>query len=340
MKEEPLYIAVDAMGGDYAPSAVIEGAALAQREANGDFRVVLVGDEQKIAYELKRLKVSDLHLLVEHAAETIEMDDSAAEAWRKKKDASISVAMRLQKENRVSAVVSAGHTGAVVVSALLTLGKLSGVDRPAIASLFPTEKDGVVVLDVGANPVCKATNLYQFGIMGSIYTNYIFSRKNPKIGLLSIGEEESKGNQLTWESHKLLSESELNFVGNVEGRDVLKGTSDVVVCDGFTGNVMLKFAEGVEGFLTTWVKKHFRRDLFTKLGAWLLKPSLKRLKRVLDYSEYGGAPLLGVDGVCIICHGGSSPKAVKNAILMAFHMVKSNVNLHIKEKLFQWAKIE
>jgi glycerol-3-phosphate acyltransferase PlsX len=322
-------IAVDAMGGDYAPAAVVEGSILAQNENHGDFKLVLVGEQDKIDRELSRLKATHLPFTVQNASELITMNDHAAESL-KKRDSSIAVGMRIQKEGEVDAFVSGGNTGAVMAHALTSLGRLEGVNRPAIASFLPSEKGIVVVVDAGANAECKAQNLYQFGVMGSIYTSYVLEKKKPRIGLLSVGEESTKGTELTLIAHKLLSDDPfLNFVGNVEGRDVLKGTCDVVVCDGFVGNIVLKFAESIDGFLTWMVKKRVKESLLFRLGAFLVKVSIRDIRKVLDYAEYGGAPLLGVNGVCIICHGESPPKAIKNAVRMAADMVRERVNEHI-----------
>jgi glycerol-3-phosphate acyltransferase PlsX len=326
-------IAVDAMGGDYAPAVVVEGSVLAQNENHRDVELILVGEREKIEGELSRLKATHLPFEVQNASDSIAMDDHAAESLRKK-DSSIAVGMKLQKEGKVDAFVSGGNTGAVMAHALMTLGRLEGVNRPAIASFLPSEKGIVVVVDAGANAECKAQNLYQFGVMGSIYTSYVLRKENPRVGLLSIGEESTKGNELTLTTYKLLNEdSSLNFIGNVEGRDVLKGTCDVVVCDGFVGNIVLKFAESIDGFLTWMVKKRVRESLLFRLGAFLVKVSIRDLRKVLDYSEYGGAPLLGVNGVCIICHGESPPKAIKNALKLAGDMVREKVNEHITKIL-------
>ena len=337
----PVKIALDSMGGDFAPSVLVKGAILAHQESNGDFRLILVGDEVKIKEELKKMGAEGLPFIIQQASESIRMDESATLSL-KKKDSSIAVAMQMQKDGEADAVVSAGHTGAVMTSALITLGRIEGISRPAIATYMPTqrEKDGVLVLDVGANSDCRAQHLLEFGIMGSIYSESVLNKANPRVGLLSIGEESNKGNDLILSSHKLLLESQLNFVGNVEGNKILKGSCDVVVCDGFVGNVMLKFAESIDGFLTSIVKKQIKRNLLSKLGILFLQASLKRLRKVLDYSEYGGAPLLGIDGVCIVAHGGSSPKAIKNAIKVAYHMSKRNVNSKIKEVLSSyWQRI-
>jgi glycerol-3-phosphate acyltransferase PlsX len=330
---EKVKIAVDAMGGDFAPVSEVEGSIWAQRENHDNLEMVLVGEREKIQGELDRLKVKDLPLIIQHASERITMQDEAVESL-KKKDSSIAVGMHLLKEKRVDGFISSGNTGAVMTHALMTLGRLEGIQRPAIASFLPTEKGIAVVLDVGANAECKASNLYQFGVMGSVYTNYVFKKPHPRIGLLSIGEESTKGNEVTLLAHRLLSEDHsLNFIGNVEGRDVLNGTCDVVVCDGFVGNIVLKFAESIDGFLTWLVKKRVKESILFRLGAFLVKVSIRDLRKVLDYTEYGGAPLLGVNGVCIICHGQSPPKAIKNALKLSAEMIRENVNQHIIQAL-------
>ncbi len=330
---DKIKIGLDAMGGDNAPVSIVQGAILASRDKKADYEVVLVGDKGKIQRELQKLNITNPPFEIFHASESIGMEEPATEGVRKKKDSSLGVGMRMQKEGKIDGFVSAGNTGAVMATALLTLGHLEGVDRPAIASYFPTEKGAAVVLDVGANANCRARNLYEFGVMGSIYASYILKREAPRVGLLSIGEESTKGNELTLVSYGLLSESKLNFVGNVEGHDILKGTCDVVVCDGFVGNIMLKFTESIESFLYFLIREELRRSILFRTGAFLLQYPLRSLRKSLDYAEYGGAPLLGVDGVCIICHGKSSPKAIKNAVKLASRMVKEEINEHIREEL-------
>lgn len=335
MASNKIRIAVDAMGGDYAPQAVVQGAVLASQAAEAEIDLILVGDKDRIASELSNLENPTPPFDIEHAPESISMEEHAVEVMRRKKGSSIAVGMNLLKGKKVDAFVSGGNTGVVMATALFKLGRIEGVSRPAIASCLPSEKGIVVVLDVGANAECKPQNLYQFALMGSIYSSYVLKAKKPKVGLLSIGQEQTKGNELILDTHKLLSRSPLNFVGNVEGRDVLKGTCDVVVCNGFVGNIVLKFAESIDGFLVSLVRKRVKESLLFRLGAFLLKISLRDLKKSLDYAEHGGAPLLGVDGVCIICHGDSSPKAILNAIKLASNMVKNEVNSHIKEKVAQ-----
>jgi phosphate acyltransferase len=326
-------IAIDAMGGDNAPFSVVAGAVMGYRILPPDVELILVGQRHRIVEELKALRAEKLAIQIVDASEMIEMGEEPANAIRKKKQSSINVGMNLQKDGKADAFISAGNTGAVMASSLLTLGRLEGVDRPAIAQYLPTEEGVALMLDVGANSDCKAHQLFQFGIMGAIYTKHILKVRNPKVGLLSIGEERSKGNELTIASHKLLDSSGLNFCGNVEGRDILKGTADVVVCDGFVGNIVLKFAESVEGFFWNLLRKTIRGNLFANIGALLMRPAFKSFKHSLDYAEYGGAPLLGINGVCIICHGGSSPKAIMNAILVAVDVVRKQVNKVIQEKL-------
>jgi glycerol-3-phosphate acyltransferase PlsX len=326
-------IAIDAMGGDYAPFSIVAGAVLAHRVFGDDTELTLVGDKSRIEAELLNLNASDLPIRVVHSSQVIGMAEEPAESVRKKPDSSIVAALGLQKNKESDAFISAGNTGAAMAASLIILGRLQAVSRPAIGAFFPTEKGAALVLDVGANSDCKAQNLYQFGLMGSIYFSNIFGNENPRVGLLSIGEEKSKGNELTIASHKLLSAADLNFAGNIEGRDILKGKADVVICDGFVGNIILKFAESIDSFLGELVRRQVKVNLLAKIGALLLAPAFKDLKKNLDYAEYGGAPLLGIDGVSIICHGKSSPKAIKNAVGMARTMVKRNINRLIEDRL-------
>ena len=327
-------IAVDAMGGDSAPQAIVDGALAAAKAANGRFEVVLVGNEDKIKEALSHhSRVSEFPISIHHASQQIEMKDSPTVALRQKKDSSIAVAMKLQKEGEVDAVVSAGNTGAVLASALINLRKIKEVIRPSIGSLIPSGKGVTLLIDAGTNVDCKPAHLLQFGIMGSIFIKQIIGVEYPKVGLLSIGEEESKGNELTQATHQLFKNSNLNFIGNIEGGDILKGKADVVVCDGFVGNIVLKFAESFNKVYSFNLRQKIGKHLQYNLGAYLLKPAFKRLKKAFDYAEYGGVPLLGVRGVCIICHGGSSPKAIKNAILEAEKIINKEVNNHIEQRL-------
>jgi glycerol-3-phosphate acyltransferase PlsX len=328
-----LTIVVDAMGGDGAPQVEVEGAVDAVREAEG-VGVVLVGDEKAIRAELGRFGMAaDPRLMIEPATERIEMGEDPARQVRRKKGASITVATRLLKEQRAQGLVSAGNTGAVVASTLLMLGRIKRVRRPAIATFVPTPSGGAIILDVGANSDCIPADLLQFGIMGHIYARILLGRTDPKVGLLNIGEESSKGNKLVQSSYPLLAESGLNFVGNVEGRDIFAGDADVVVCDGFVGNVVLKFSESVIHLISTLIRDQIGDDLRNRLGALLMKPVFRSLSQQLDYAEYGGAPLLGVDGVVVIAHGSSTPKAIKNAILVAVRSARERINDYIETEL-------
>jgi len=313
-------IAVDAMGGDYAPHEIVMGALEAGRDG---IEVILLGDSESILKELGNNKRDMIDIV--HTTETIAMGEQPANAVRKKKDSSIVRAVQLVKEGKASAFVSAGSTGAVMAAALLGLGRIKGIDRPAIASVIPGKKGGTVLLDVGANVDCKPKNLQQFGIMGYIYADIILGIDNPRVGLLNVGEEESKGNELTLESFPLLKESGVNFIGNVEGRDIFNGMADVVVCDGFVGNVVLKAGEGLAMSLMRMMKDELTRSWLSKMGTVLTLPGLKEIRRRVDYAEYGGAPLLGVNGVVIVCHGSSTAFAVRNAIRVAAGAVSSGL---------------
>jgi|YelNatPaOPRAMG01_1025707.scaffolds.fasta_scaffold00033_65 glycerol-3-phosphate acyltransferase PlsX len=320
-----MIIALDAMGGDYAPLETIKGAIEFVMESG--IKTLLVGKEDIIKEQLLNYKYSKELIEIYPASQIIEMNEHPAFAVKEKVDSSIVVSMRLLKERRVSAVVSAGNTGAVMSSALLYLGRISGVKRPAIATLIPTlsEKPSII-LDVGANVDCKKEYLEQFALMGKIYMEEIFNIKNPRIGLLNIGEEEGKGNILSQETYALLKNiSQINFIGNVEGKDLFKSIADVIVCDGFDGNICVKTAEGVAEALFTLLSKELKSSLLSKILSLLLLPKFKNVKRKLDYSEYGGAPLLGVDGVVIIAHGRSKSKAIKNALKVAVQCVKQDI---------------
>ncbi len=321
-------IAVDAMGGDRAPGEIIRGAKEAAR--SGIAEVILVGREDVIMNELRRYPPVR-GVSVVHAEEVIEMEEQPASALRKKTDSSISVATRLVKEGIADALVSAGNTGAQMAAALLGLGRISGVQRPAIGAVIPTFKSGKLLLDAGANVDCKPHNLLQFAKMGSFYAQKIMEIPCPKVGLLNIGTEACKGNEVTLETYELLKESKLNFVGNVEARDIFQGEIDVIVCDGFVGNAVLKFGEGMVSTLFQLLDNETKSSWRLKLGAALVAPALKKIKRTMDYAEYGGAPLLGVQGVSIISHGSSDARAIKNAVKLAVYCVEKNFVLRIKE---------
>lgn len=326
-------IAVDAMGGDYAPQAIIPGVIDALKELKGIAQITLVGKKEIIDKELSLYQTNGLSIAIKDAKDVIEMHESPTVALKTKKDSSIVVATKALRENEVQAFVSAGNTGAVMAGSLMTLGRLKGVFRPAIATVIPTLEGVSILLDVGANVDCKPIHLLQFAMMGDVYAKYILGKSNPTIGLLSIGEEKGKGNVLTFEAFKLISSSSLNFVGNVEGRDIINGKVDVIVCDGFVGNVVLKFGESLAEMIFGFLKRELSKNLKLKLGAYLTKPAFKKFKKLLDYSEYGGAPLLGIKGVCIICHGASSAKAIKNGIRVASEFINHQVNLHIEERI-------
>jgi glycerol-3-phosphate acyltransferase PlsX len=309
-------IAVDAMGGDFAPQNIVEGAVLAAREFG--VPVKLVGDQEAVRREIARHSGSDsLPLTVAHASEAVAMDESPLAPIRKKKDSSIKVAYDLVKKGEASALFSAGNSGAVLATAVFVLGKLKGLDRPAIGTVFPTLKGWTLLLDAGANVDCKAFHLVQFAIMGEAYAKYILKIEKPAVGLLSNGEEESKGNELIRETNAILRKSSLGYIGPVEGRDIFNGRADVVVCDGFVGNAALKICEGLAETIGSMIKEEVKVSWMAKTAYLLARGAVNEIKKKLDYSEYGGAPLLGVDGVVIIGHGRSSPKAVKNAIRLA-----------------------
>lgn len=328
-------IAVDAMGGDFAPATTVQGALEAARLGKGQYEVVLVGDQAEIEAEIARhFRTHDLPLHIVHASQRIEMGEAPMAALKKKPENSISIAMQHLRDRRVDAVVSAGHTGAVMAASLLGLGRIRGVRRPAIGSLIPNGQGVTMLIDVGANVDCKPINLLQFGIMGSIYMRKVLEVRRPRVGLLSIGQEKLKGNELTLEAHDLFENNpHIRFVGNVEGRDVLSGEVDVIVCDGFVGNVLLKFAESINGVYSRNLKRKIGRKILSNLGAFLLKPTFRRLRKIFDYEEYGGAPLLGINGTVIICHGGSTPKAIRNAVREATKMISEDVNAEIQREL-------
>jgi len=327
-------IAVDAMGGDYAPQAVVEGAVQAAQEYG--VGIILVGIQETVEAELrKHPAAASLPIEVRNATQVVDMLDSPATVFRRKKDSSIRVANELVKSGEAVAVISAGHTGAAMAASLFILGPIEGVERPAIAVLMPTVRGTSLVLDMGANVDCKPNHLLQFAVMGEVFVKHLLKNPNPRVGLLSIGEEETKGNELTKEAFKLLTETSLNFIGNVEGRDVMMGKADVIVCDGFIGNVVLKTAEGVAGAIGAILRENVGTNLLRKAGYLLMRPAFQALKAKMDYAEYGGAPLLGINGISIISHGRSSAHAIKNAIRVAMESSKSDVNRHIHHDIVQ-----
>lgn len=317
-------IALDAMGGDYAPAVTIEGAIEAVNESR-ELSVILVGNETELTNELKGKDYPTSLINIKHASQIVEMGESPVSALRRKKDSSIKIAVELVKSGEADAMVSAGNSGVVMATALLVLGKIPGVDRPAIAAVMPTLKGLFVLIDAGANVDCKPSHLLQFAVMGGAYAKNVFNIERPKIGLLGIGEEDIKGNELTREAFKRLRESSLNFVGNVEGKDVFAGDADVVVCDGFVGNIALKISEGLAEAIVKMLKREISEKSAGRIGYLFLKDAIKSFKKKTDYSEYGGAPLLGISKPCIISHGRSTSKAIKNAIKIAEEFYKKGV---------------
>lgn len=316
-------IAVDAMGGDHGLVPIVEGAVQAIKDL--DAEVILVGDKSLLEKELCRLAPNHPRISIQHASQIVEMHESPAQVARKKRDSSIWVATNLVKSEQAQALVSAGNTGATMVSAFFQLGMIKGVERPAIAATLPTLQGTAIMLDVGATVDCTAQHLYQFGLMGNEYGKALFGKPHPRVGLLSIGEEDTKGNEVTKEAFRLLKESPLNFIGNVEGREVYSGSADVIVCDGFLGNVSLKISEGLADAMKKMLLKEVAQSFLGRVSLMFVAAPLMRLRRRTDYAEFGGAPLLGVNGVCMICHGRSSAKAIKNAIIRACALANSGI---------------
>jgi glycerol-3-phosphate acyltransferase PlsX len=335
-------VALDAMGGDNAPSATVQGAVEAAREYN--MGVILVGNESLIRAELAKHDTQGLDLPIVHTNEVIEMDDHPATAVRRKKNASMTLALQQVRDGAALGAVSAGNSGAMMAASLFTLKRLPGVDRPALGGIFPTKTGACLVIDMGANTDCKPEYLQQFALMGSIYMERIFNVLSPRVGLLANGEEESKGNLQVLETHQLLKASAktlgLNFIGNVEGRDIPQGNVDVVVCDGFVGNVVLKLSEGLSEVLLGMVREAMTNSLLSKLAALILKPGIRRVLKRVDYAEYGGIPLLGVNGSAVISHGRSNAKAIKNALRVARSTAETGVATSIAEGLKRLALAE
>ncbi|MFZ2490352.1 MAG: phosphate acyltransferase PlsX [Thermoanaerobaculia bacterium] len=325
-------IAVDAMGGDHAPHEVIKGALLAVDESDVD--VVLVGREEVIREHLAQLAgPSPSHIEIVDARDVVEMTDKAKAPLREKRNSSVRISADLVAQGRADAMVAAGHTGAAMASALMSMGRIEGVSRPALAAVLPNVNGHTVLLDVGANIDSKPEHLRAFAVMGHFYAQVILGIESPRVGLLSIGEEEGKGNELTRETFRHMKEVGINFIGNTEGRDIYNGNADVIVCDGFIGNVVLKASESLGEMVGRIMKDEFTRTPVRKVGALLLKSGFDDLKKRMDYSEYGGAPLLGVNGGCIVCHGRSNAKAIKNAIRVARNFVMNRVDVKIREKI-------
>ena len=320
-------IAVDAMGGDRAPGVVVDGAVMAARDL--PVEIVLVGDEPRLRRELERHWGVPPTLTIRHASEAIGMDEPPAISVRKKRDSSINVMVELAKQGQAEAMVSAGNTGAVVCASTLGLRLLEGIERPGIAIVLPNLTGHSLLIDVGACIDPKPEHLVQFAVMGVVYSKAVLGKANPTVGLLNIGEEETKGTEYVKEAFRLLEQTPLNFIGNVEGRDIYTGTCDVIVCDGFVGNVTLKVTESLAKVIAQILKRELRRNPLTQFGAFLSLSAFKNLRKKMDYAEYGGAPLLGVDGTCIICHGASSARAIRNAIRVAANSISEHVNAGI-----------
>jgi phosphate acyltransferase len=331
----PSVIALDAMGSDRAPKPEIEGAIHAARHYG--VHVVLVGREPLIRAELGRVPAAaSLAIQVIHASEVIAMEDKAVQAVRAKRDSSLRVGLRLVREGKAAGFVTAGNTGAAMATAKMVLGGLPGVDRPALAAVIPTAVGTVaILLDVGANVDCKPHNLEQFAVMGEIYFRSMFGTRRPRVGLLSIGQEEGKGNDLTREAFPLMRQLPLNFIGNVEGRDLYNGKVDVIVADGFVGNVALKTSEGVANLVRATLKESLKATITRQVGYLLSRSAFADFKKRLDHTEYGGAPLLGVKGVCFITHGSSNANAIKNAIRVAAEFAELRINDKIEKELAQ-----
>ncbi len=326
-------IAVDAMGGDFAPQNIVAGTVSALRNDGPISHLFLVGDQVRVAAELQKHGPVDPRLEIVHASEVIEMNDDPVRAVRRKKDSSMARAIDLVKQGQADAVVSAGNTGALLTAAHLKLRTLEGVDRPGLAMLIPAPENVFVMMDAGANLEPHPSNLVQYAIMGSMYSKQIIGYKNPRVGLFSIGSEDMKGNELTVEAHRLLKQTNLNFVGNIDGHDLFANIADVIVTDAFVGNAVLKACESTARLVSTWLKQELRKNPLRMLGALLAAGAFREIKRKADPDEYGGAVLLGINGICIKAHGASSPKAVMNAIRVAVEFVETQFNEHIVEEI-------
>lgn len=329
-------LALDAMGGDFAPANPIAGVVQALR-AYGDFSVILVGDEERVRAELSKHDTRGLdgRISFHHASQVVDMVDSGIDSVRRKKDSSVSRAIDLVKEGRADAVVSSGHTGALVAAATIKLRTLPGIHRPGLAVVIPTETQGFLLLDAGANIDPSPEHILGYAIMGSIYVREILGTQSPRVGLMSIGTEASKGNEFTRECYGVLSKAPVNFVGNVEGHGLFSHPVDVVVCDGFVGNIVLKTVEGLATSMFRWLKREMKISPIRLLGAWLARGAFLSIRKQTSTDEYGGSPLLGINGVCIKAHGNSSPLAIKNAIRVAREFVFQKVNARIVEAIEQ-----
>src|SRR5712675_1613496 len=326
-------IALDAMGGDFGPPNLVGGAVLALREYSYISKLFLVGDTVQIEAELGKLGCNDGRIEIVHSTQVVDMSDRAWSAVRRKKDSSVSRAVDLVKHGQASAIVSAGHTGAAVAASMIKLSTLPGFYRLCFAAVLPTETNVFVLMDAGANIDARPEHLLQYAFMGSVYSSHVLGYKNPKVGLISLGEEDVKGNEMTKEVFKMLKKSSLNFVGNIEGRHLFEDPVEVVVCDGFVGNVILKTCESISVAIFAWLKHELARTPMRKLGALLARKSFRSIRDKTNYEEYGGSPLLGVNGICIIAHGSSTPLAIKNALRVAAESIEHQVNPHIVEEV-------
>lgn len=325
-----MIIALDAMGGDFAPDKTVAGAVRAARELR-DIDIVIVGPEDRLASELKANGYTGTRVSIYNATETVAMDESPSMAIRRKKDSSLRKTIELVRDGKAQAAVSAGNSGAMMALGVFTLGLAEGVDRPAIATAMPSEAGRFVLLDMGANVDCTPQHLLEFALMGSAYSKYVIGVDNPRVGVLSIGEEPSKGNELTKGAFKLIEKADLNFIGNIESKDVFRGGADVVVCDGFVGNVFLKTSEGLAEIVMKMLKKEVMASTMAKLGYLLMKGALKSVVKKTDYDEYGGAPLLGLNGAAIVCHGRASEKAIMNGIRAGAELAATKVHERISD---------
>lgn len=332
MSQDRITIAIDAMGGDNAPCSEVAGAVQAINESD-NINIVLVGRQDVIEKELNKFRYDKERILIQHCSEVIEMHESPTDALRKKPDSSIAVGLKLQRQKKADAFISAGNTGAVMAASLLTLGRIANISRPTIGENFPTDKGISILFDVGASVDNKPIHLLEFAVMGVEYAKHIFNIENPRVAVLSVGEEESKGNSVSTEAYQLLKQSNLNFIGNVEGRDILRGKAEVIVCDGFTGNIVLKFAESVIPVLKNRFKQYASQNFFKKIWVGMMYGTLKKILKDFDYQEHGGVPLLGVNGISLIGHGSSSPKAIKIMVLRAEHMAREKINSIIEERI-------
>jgi len=326
-------VVLDVMGADSGADEIAQGGIDAARQIGDSLKVVLVGNETLIRKKLEKEETPPENVTIAHAPEMVTMDMAATDGARLR-NSSIAVGMQLLKDGKADAFVSPGNTGAVMATALLRIGRIPGVSRPAITSLFPTSIGRpTVVLDVGANADCKPQHLSQFAVMGSVYAQIMMQSEAPRVGLISIGEERSKGNELIFSARNLISDTNVNFVGNIEGRDILSGAVEVAVTDGFTGNILLKFAESIQPMLASAVKRQVDTNVFSRFGVMMMLPFVRRMRDTFDYAVAGGAPLLGIEGIVLICHGASSPKAIRNAILAAYKMARQKIMARLHEEL-------